>query len=530
MKDPKETESKTPDYKDIPVEIKDKLELLELMVKESSDVIWIMDSNLKTTYMSPSVERQLGYKVDEYSRLTLSERLPAESFELSQHIFQYEILPVMKGERLYDGKPIIYEMLHRHKNGQMVWGEISFSFLRDKNEKITSILGITRNIDARKLAQDELARSKEEFRMLVENTNDWVWKIDSDNKFIYSNPLAEKILGYPLSQIIGSTPFDFSDPETKETFKTNFEQLIKSALPIEGYRITLLDKNKRLVYLDVNGSPVFDSKGELEGYQGIARDMSGYQLLINKLKRLEILQSTLLSLPDIGVIELDNNFEVLQWSAGATHIFGYSRGEAVVGKIFSSLWESAVWISFCNALEKNSHPVPTPFIIREGRNKRQDSKTIQCIWYVNPLIEDEKLKGVWIYVKDISEIFEIQDSLANYKLFFESFCGAAVFTDTRLRINGFSTTTLNYFSPQTSSVKKGTHIRKLFKKESVRSLLEQGAIYAARKGNWRGDVDLGNNSEGKITTLHIVGLHDSKSKFKGFAFLFDPQETLPDIE
>lgn len=521
MKDPENTDSETPDYKVIPREIMEKLELLELVVKESSDVIWIMDSNLQTTYMSPSVEKQLGYTVDEYSRLPLPARLPAESFELSQHIFQHEILPVMKGDRLADGKPIIYEMLHRHKNGQLVWGEISFSFIRDNTGKINAIMGITRNIHARKIVQEELARSREEFRLLVENTNDWVWKTDNNNRIIYSNPAAEKILGFPLSQILGSTPFDFLTPETTKTVKTRFEQLKESALPIDGFRLTFLNKNQRAVYLDVNGSPVFDSKGNLMGYQGIARDMSNYQFLINKVNRLEPFQTILLNLPDIGVIELDNSFEVLQWNVGAMHIFGYSRGEAVVGKIFASLWDPASWNSFSNSLNKNLQPVPGPFIIKEKKNKRKDSKTIQCLWYVNPVIEDEKLKSILIYVKDITEEITNKESLSAYHLFFDSFCSAAVFADIRLMITGFSPGTVNYFKGRIA-IKNGMHLRKLFDREFAVNTLEKAVNHAGRLRIWHGRANAGSDSSEKKCVLNIISMHNHKGKLKGYTLLFDP--------
>ena len=65
MKYPDNSESISPVNQEIPFEIREKLELYGLMVKESSDVIWIMDFNLSTTYMSPSVEKHLGYTVEE---------------------------------------------------------------------------------------------------------------------------------------------------------------------------------------------------------------------------------------------------------------------------------------------------------------------------------------------------------------------------------------------------------------------------------------------------------------------------------
>lgn len=520
MKYSDNSESISPVNQEIPFEIREKLELYGLMVKESSDVIWIMDFNLSTTYMSPSVEKHLGYTVEEYAQLPLADRIPQESFELSQKIYKTVIFPIVSGEHVYDGKPIIYEMLHKHKNGELVWGEISFSFIRDKSGKITSIMGITRNIDARKRAEQELARSREQYRMLVENTNDWIWEIDINNKFTYCNPAAERILGYPLHQIIGSGFFEYSTEATRQSEILRFEQFKNSAFPFAGLRHILTDANQRNIYLDVNGSPIFDSKGNLSGYHGMSRDVSNYQLLLKKLNRLESRQSGLLSQPDFGVIELDSNFEVLEWSVGATRIFGYSRGEAMVGKIFKSLWEPKAWLSFTKELETNTNPVSRPFIIDEKSNRRNDSKEIHCNWYINPVIEDERLKSIGIYVKDVSEIKGYSEALNLFQMFADSYSGAIIFTDTRLRMNGFSSASTAFFSAQLT-MHKGTHIRNLFNKESAKVVLDLGVNYASRMQIWQGQVDIKFNIIEKSASLEIISLLNKNGKSKGFAFIFD---------
>jgi PAS domain S-box-containing protein len=520
MKYPENSNYISPGNQEIPFEIREKLELYGLMVQESSDVIWIMDFNLRTTYMSPSVEKHLGYTVEEYAQLPLADRIPQESFELSQKIFNSEILPIVSGEQEYDGKPIIYEMLHKHKNGELVWGEISFSFIRDKSGKIISIMGITRNIDARKRAEQELASSREQYRMLVENTNDWIWEMDIDNKFTYCNPAAERILGYPLHQIIGSGFFEYSTEATRQSEILRFEQFKNSAFPFTGLRHILADANQRIIHLDVNGSPIFDSKGNLSGYHGMSRDVSNYQLLLKKLTKLESRQSGLLSQPDFGVIELDGNFEVLEWSVGASRIFGYSRGEAMVGKIFKSLWEPKAWLSFSKELENNILPVPRPFIIDEKCNRRNDSKEIHCNWYINPVLEDDRLKSIGIYVKDVTEIKAYSEALNLFQMFAQSFCGALIFTDTRLRINGYSSASIEYFTPKLP-MHKGTHIRNLFNKDSAKLVLDLGVNYASKMQIWQGQVDIKFDSIEKSASLEITSLLNKNGKSKGFAFLFD---------
>ena len=495
-------------------------DLYELIVRQSSDVIWIMNLNLETVYMSPSVEQQLGYTVEEYSKLGLPHRLPPESVQLTQRILQSEFLPVIRGEREDDGKPIIYEMVHRHKNGQLVWGEISFSFIRDSKGKIVSILGITRNIDARRKAQQELIRSKEYFELLVENSNDWIWEVDKNYVYTYSNPLVEKILGYPMEKIIGKTPFDFSDPGTTDAVRFQVELYKKSGKPFKNIRITLKDANQRPVYLEVNGMPYFDQFGSFMGFRGLSRDVSWNETEIRKLHRLETRHLGLLHQTDFGVIELDNHFEVLEWNAGASRIFGYTRGEAMVKSIFSSLWADASWKSFLKKLELSTKPVSRPFTITESRNLRQDDEVIQCKWHINPITEGDELKNITIFVNNITDIKALAATLDCHQMFFNSLCKATIFSDKSLKINNLAHSAIDYLSLKIK-LQNGVFIRNMFNKESAKLVLDQGVKMAVRIGYWKEQVILNSEDITHPVTLEIMPLLNSRGTLKGYAFMFD---------
>lgn len=510
----------------LPAEVIEKLGLYELMVHESSDVIWIMDLNLRTTYMSPSVEKHLGYTVEEYMGLSLSERLPSESVKLSQRIFQTEILPVVNGEKEYDSQPIIYEMLHRHKNGQNVWGEISFSFIRDKSGKIVSIMGITRNIDARKRAQEELAKSRERFRMLVENTNDWVWEIDSNYNFIYTNPLVESITGFSADKIIGKSFFDFCEPANRNSEFLRFENFRKSAIPFSGFRISMLDANKRAIHLEVNASPITDTQGNFFGFRGISRDVSQSQLILKKLSRLESRHMALLIQSDFAIIELDQDFEVLEWSKGAARIFGYSKGEAMVGKIFTKLWNADSFKVFLEKVTNTENGSPSPFVHEEKKNHNKSGLQLHCKWYVNPLFEDEKLRAIQLYVKNLTDNSETEMLLNQYEWFMTSYCRAVVFVDTRLKINGFSPSSPGYLSKPEVELNK-VFVRNLFEKTSAKTIIDQGINYATRNGKWSSLVFLHAGAAKKQVSLEIVKLLNANSKSKGFAFIFDKKCDTP---
>lgn len=50
--------------------------LLERITNEISDVIWTSDLNLNITYISPSIEKIMGFTVDDYLQRTIQEKYP----------------------------------------------------------------------------------------------------------------------------------------------------------------------------------------------------------------------------------------------------------------------------------------------------------------------------------------------------------------------------------------------------------------------------------------------------------------------
>jgi len=41
------------------------------------------------------------------------------------------------------------------------------------------------------------------FQDIAERTSDWIWELDTEGKFIYSNPAVNKTIGYTSEEIIG---------------------------------------------------------------------------------------------------------------------------------------------------------------------------------------------------------------------------------------------------------------------------------------------------------------------------------------
>ena len=131
-----------------------------LLADNVTDVIWIMDTNLRLTYISPSVERLRGFTVDEAMNQSLEETFTPASLEVALRLVEEELSnrnPERSG--LFKLGKMGLEMLC--KDGSAVWTETRVTMLYDPDGWVTELMGVTRDVSERKKADEELRRSEE---------------------------------------------------------------------------------------------------------------------------------------------------------------------------------------------------------------------------------------------------------------------------------------------------------------------------------------------------------------------------------
>ena len=140
-------------FRDFTQVLREKEALFHQLIEDTRDVLWQTDSNLHVTYISPADERQRGFKAEEV---------------LGQHIFEMftdEGIAVVQ-QKMRDRAALedngqmsgfsTFEVPHRCKNGQLIWGEVFAKPSRNAEGAIIGYHGITRETTQRKLLQDQV--------------------------------------------------------------------------------------------------------------------------------------------------------------------------------------------------------------------------------------------------------------------------------------------------------------------------------------------------------------------------------------
>ncbi len=140
-----------------------------LLAENLSDVIWTMDTNLRCTYLSPSVTSLRGYGVEEAMALSIEETTTPASLQAFQRVMAEAKAKEGLGSN-GDHSPATVDLELTCKDGSTVWTENRITYLRDSEGRLTGYLGVSRDITERLEASRQLERSLQKLERTLEGT------------------------------------------------------------------------------------------------------------------------------------------------------------------------------------------------------------------------------------------------------------------------------------------------------------------------------------------------------------------------
>jgi PAS domain S-box-containing protein len=152
--------------------------------------------------------------------------------------------------------------------------------------ELFGLIGISRDITDRYQVEATLRESEARFRDVALSSADWVWEVDPNGVYTYCSDRVLDVLGYPVEEVLGKTPFDFMIPGEAERVGGTFAAAIGDQGPINDLQNWNLTKDGRSILLATSGVPRFNEAGELIGYRGIDRDITARHLAEETQRRL----------------------------------------------------------------------------------------------------------------------------------------------------------------------------------------------------------------------------------------------------
>jgi PAS domain S-box-containing protein len=161
------------------------------------------------------------------------------------------------------------------KDGSHFWAHVIIDAIRDPSGQLLGYAKITRDLSERKLAQADLQRSEEQFRLLVQSVTDYaIYMLDPEGTVASWNLGAQRIKGYRPEDIIGQHFSTFYTDEDRLSHMP--EQALEMAaqegrFEKEGWRVR---KDGTRFWANVIIDAIRDHDGTLLGFAKITRDIT----------------------------------------------------------------------------------------------------------------------------------------------------------------------------------------------------------------------------------------------------------------
>lgn len=184
------------------------------------------------------------------------------------------------------GRPVVYE---DERDGR--WTEHHLYPIVGSDGPVDRVVVFAVDTTSRRRMARDLRDSEERFTHLMETTNDWVWEVDRDGRYVYSNDRVTQLLGYTPDEALGRTPFDFMPPAEAQRVSHLFAGLASERVPLNAIENTCRHKNGSLVIVETSGVPILGPEGEYLGYRGMDRDVTARRGLEEQLRQAQKLEA-----------------------------------------------------------------------------------------------------------------------------------------------------------------------------------------------------------------------------------------------
>ena len=224
-----------------------------LLAENTSDVIWQMDvASERFTYVSPSVQHLRGYTPDEVLARPVSDALIPESYRDVTRWLRNHLATLEVGE---NPNPVqVNEVYQPHRDGHIIPIEVVTKFLRDPQTGALTILGVSRDITARKQAEVALKQSEARYRVIFEGANEGIIAVrHEDRSFLYINPAMSALFGYTHDEFLQLTVTHLHPSETLPYVLAEFESLVRGEKTLVA-NIPCIRKDGSVFYADVKAA------------------------------------------------------------------------------------------------------------------------------------------------------------------------------------------------------------------------------------------------------------------------------------
>jgi len=299
----------------------EQLRLISSAVEQTTEGVAISDLNGNLLYLNRAFANIHGYEPEELIGKHLSifhtlEQLPGvEKANL-----------IIRDEGWFSG-----EIWHKKRDGTVFPTIMNNSVLRDDRGNPIGMIATALDTTDMKEAEEKLEESEEKYRTLIENSPDFIFIINTDEKMVFINRLQP---GFTTEQVLGKPIYDFITPESRPIHKLAIRKVFQTGEP-EEIVVQAKGPGGQASWYEDRLIPI-EKDGEIDSIMFIAKEITDMKVAQERLRQSEARYRTVLENMKEGYFEVDLTGTFTSYNKAFSEILGYSSNE-LIGKNYADL-------------------------------------------------------------------------------------------------------------------------------------------------------------------------------------------------
>ena len=336
-----------------------------------------------------------------------------------------------------------YELRGFSKIGNISHLLASASVIR-KDGNIVEIQYNAKDITEEKQAEEELRKSEERYRTILENIEDGYYAVDLVGNFTFFNDSMCRILGYTRDEMMGMNNRQYMDKESARKIYQIFNSVYTTGKPVKAFdwEITRKDGTRRISEASV--SLIRDAEGQRIGFRGVVRDVTERKETEKALQEAKTRFEDLFETANELIITTDAEGWVLHANKEVEKLSGYSKKELIGQSILNIAYPEDTpkyiqfWKDMLSGLAPHyqlraiseKKPGEMSYLLASGSVIRKDGKIVEIQYNAKNITEEkqaeeelrqseEKYRSI---LENITDGYYELDLAGNFTFFNDSMC------------------------------------------------------------------------------------------------------------
>lgn len=249
--------------------------------------------------------------------------------------------------------------------------------------------------------RQEVKRSEYRYRDLLENVNDFIFRLDNKGRFSDLNNRFFSLTGWEKDQWLGQKFLSLIDSADRHIASEHYKMAHQGRARI--FEAKILGNSDRSSLLSFNISPIIE-RGKIVGSIGIARDVTERKKMEREILDLKNFNESIIQSMEAGLLTTDLEGHITSLNAGGEKILGW-KTRTVVGKQIKTVLKPEE-VDFL--LSKPPLPGALPYSRETELTVKTGKKIAIGFTTTNRINNQRKKVGTIISFRDISQLKQMQ--------------------------------------------------------------------------------------------------------------------------